>query len=84
MDLAKLYKVCTPQRHWETILVNAECVSGFKMLTPAPQVDFYFSLSLQLPREVLPAAARAAGRSITNTLVIVDLRGFGYVVPHFL
>ncbi|KAJ3571562.1 hypothetical protein NP233_g3671 [Leucocoprinus birnbaumii] len=55
MDLARLYKVCSPERHWETILVNAEC----------------------LPREVLPAATRAAGKSINNTLVIVDLKGFG-------
>lgn len=36
---------------------------------------------LQLPREVLPAAARTAGRNIGNTLVIVDLKGFGYVAP---
>ncbi|EKM84004.1 hypothetical protein AGABI1DRAFT_110608 [Agaricus bisporus var. burnettii JB137-S8] len=54
MDLSKLYKVCTPKRHWETVLANAEC----------------------LPREVLPAASRVAGRHIGTTLVIVDLKGF--------
>ncbi|PPQ65388.1 LOW QUALITY PROTEIN: hypothetical protein CVT26_000013 [Gymnopilus dilepis] len=26
MDLDKLYKSCTPERHWESILVNAECL----------------------------------------------------------
>jgi hypothetical protein len=34
---------------------------------------------IQLPREVLPAAARVAGRNIGNSLVIVDLKGFGYL-----
>jgi len=24
MDLNKLYKTCTPERHWQTVLVNAE------------------------------------------------------------
>ncbi|KAF8073686.1 CRAL-TRIO domain-containing protein [Lyophyllum atratum] len=24
MDLPKLYKVCTPEKHWQTVLVNAE------------------------------------------------------------
>jgi hypothetical protein len=37
------------------------------------------STFLQLPREVLPAAARAAGRNISTSLVIVDLKGFGYI-----
>jgi len=55
MDLTKLYKVCSPERHWETVLVNAE----------------------SLTREVLPASARAAGKPVGNTLVIVDLKGFG-------
>ncbi|PPQ69102.1 hypothetical protein CVT25_004599 [Psilocybe cyanescens] len=27
MDLTKLYKVCTPERHWETMIVNAECLT---------------------------------------------------------
>ncbi|KAF8967167.1 CRAL-TRIO domain-containing protein [Flammula alnicola] len=55
MNLGKLYKVCTPERHWQTFLVNAEC----------------------LTREVLPAAARAAGEPIGTAFVIVDLEGFG-------
>ena len=56
MDLPKLYKSCTPERHWQSVLVNAEL----------------------LPREVLPAASRQAGRPIGTTFVIVDLRGFRY------
>jgi hypothetical protein len=27
MDLPKLYTVCTPEKHWQTVLVNAESVS---------------------------------------------------------
>ncbi|KAF8195579.1 CRAL-TRIO domain-containing protein [Pholiota molesta] len=55
MNLNKLYEVCTPERHWQTFLVNAEC----------------------LTRECLPAASRAAGKSIGTAFVIVDLKGFG-------
>ncbi|KAF9463030.1 CRAL-TRIO domain-containing protein [Collybia nuda] len=55
MDLPKLHKTCTPEKHWQTILVNAE----------------------SLPREVLPAATRKAGKSISTVFVIVDLKGFG-------
>ena len=32
-----------------------------------------------LPREVLPAAAQAAGKPILGTCVVVDLSGFGCV-----
>jgi hypothetical protein len=56
--MPKLYKTMTPERHWQTIVVNAEA----------------------LTREVLPAASRAAGRRIEHTFVIVDLKGFGYVI----
>ncbi|KAL4253824.1 Phosphatidylinositol/phosphatidylcholine transfer [Pleurotus pulmonarius] len=55
MDLNKLYKECTPEKHWQTVLVNAE----------------------SLTREILPAASKAAGRTIGSVLVIVDLQGFG-------
>ncbi|KAJ7175842.1 CRAL-TRIO domain-containing protein, partial [Mycena filopes] len=54
VDFPKLYKSCTPERHWDSVLVNAEC----------------------LPREVLPACSRLAGRPIGSVLVIVDLKGF--------
>jgi hypothetical protein len=57
MDLPKLYKLCTPEKHWQTVLVNAE----------------------SLPREILPATSRKAGRPIGTVFVIVDLKGFGYV-----
>lgn len=56
MDVRKLYKVCSPQRHWESFLVNCEL----------------------LPREVLPACSRAAGKHIGGTFVIVDLKGFSF------
>lgn len=55
MNLSKLYKHCTPEKHWQTILVNAE----------------------SLPREILPAASRKAGKPIGSVFVIVDLKGFG-------
>ncbi|KAF8895522.1 CRAL-TRIO domain-containing protein [Infundibulicybe gibba] len=54
-DLAKLHAECTPERHWQSVIVNAE----------------------SLTREVLPGASRQAGHPIGNTLVIVDLKGFG-------
>lgn len=28
LDLPKLYTACTPEKHWQTILVNAESVSN--------------------------------------------------------
>lgn len=55
VDFPKLYKVCTPEKHWQTVLVNAE----------------------SLPREILPAATRKAGRPIGTVFVIVDLKDFG-------
>nr|GAT60294.1 predicted protein [Mycena chlorophos] len=54
VDFPKLYKTCTPERHFESLLVNAEC----------------------LPREVLPACTRVAGRPVSTVLVIIDLTGF--------
>ena len=33
-----------------------------------------------LPREVLPAAAEAAGKPVLGTCVVIDLSGFGYVL----
>ncbi|KAJ7109714.1 CRAL-TRIO domain-containing protein [Mycena crocata] len=54
VDFPKLYKTCTPERHWQSVIVNAEC----------------------LPREVLPASSRQAGRPIGTVFVIVDLKGF--------
>lgn len=58
INAAALYKAMTPERHWETVLANAE----------------------SLTREVTPACSVAAGRVINDVLVIVDLKGFGYVV----
>ncbi|CCM01875.1 uncharacterized protein FIBRA_03946 [Fibroporia radiculosa] len=55
INMPELYKHVTPEKFWQTIVVNAE----------------------SLTREVLPASARAAGRQIDGTFVIVDLRGFG-------
>ncbi|KAF5382552.1 hypothetical protein D9615_002843 [Tricholomella constricta] len=55
MNLPKLYKECTPEKHWQTVLVNAE----------------------SLPREILPAASRQAGKPVGTVFVIVDLKGFG-------
>ncbi|KAG5648433.1 hypothetical protein DXG03_005007 [Asterophora parasitica] len=55
MNLPKLYKECTPEKHWQTVLVNCE----------------------SLPREILPAASRKAGKPIGTVFVIVDLKGFG-------
>ncbi|KAJ6613348.1 CRAL-TRIO domain-containing protein [Mycena sp. CBHHK59/15] len=54
VDFPKLYQTCTPERHWHSLVVNAEC----------------------LPREVLPASSRQAGKPIGTVFVIVDLKGF--------
>ncbi|KAF9013290.1 CRAL-TRIO domain-containing protein, partial [Cyathus striatus] len=56
LDLTKLYKGCTPERHWTSVLVNAE----------------------SLVREVIPAAVRVSGKPIGQSLVIVDIKGFGF------
>jgi hypothetical protein len=55
MDIRKLYSHVTPARHWQSLLVNAEC----------------------LTREILPAAAKQAGKPINQVFVIVDLKDFG-------
>ena len=55
MNLPELYKHISPERHWQTVLVNAE----------------------SLTREILPASSKAAGRTIDQGFVIVDLKGFG-------
>jgi hypothetical protein len=54
LNLPELYKHISPERHWQTFLVNAE----------------------SLTREVLPASSKAAGRTIDQAFVIVDLKGF--------
>lgn len=54
INMQELYKHITPEKFWQTIVVNAE----------------------SLTREILPAAAQAAGKDITGTFVIVDLKGF--------
>lgn len=45
MDLDKLYKSCTPERHWESILVNAECVSE-SILVPVTLMPIKNDISL--------------------------------------
>lgn len=57
LNLPELYKTVTPERHWETLMVNCE----------------------YLPREVFPGASKVAGRPIDANLVVVDLKGFGWV-----
>lgn len=36
---------------------------------------------LQLSREVVPAAARQAGKELEEGLFILDLQNFGYALP---
>ncbi|KAG8214483.1 CRAL-TRIO domain-containing protein [Butyriboletus roseoflavus] len=63
--------------------VNVQSFSGlnlpelYKHVTPEKLVEFVIVNADALPREVLPAASRAAGRHIWQSLVIVDLKGFG-------
>jgi len=54
MNMPELYKHISPERHWQTVLVNCE----------------------SLTREILPASSKAAGRTIDQAFVIVDLKGF--------
>jgi hypothetical protein len=54
MDMPELYKHISPERHWQTVLVNCE----------------------SLTREILPASSKAAGHTIDQAFVIVDLKGF--------
>jgi len=58
MDLNKLYKSCTAEKHWQTVLVNAESVSSssFTAISPNPNhyslsnsyLEKYFLLHLEL------------------------------------
>lgn len=49
----------------------------YKHITPARFWQTIMVNAESLTREVLPASARAAGRHIDGTFVIVDLQGFG-------
>lgn len=51
----------------------------YKHVTPETLVESITVNADALTREVLPAASRAAGRCIDQSIVIADLRGFGYV-----
>ncbi|KAG9315901.1 CRAL-TRIO domain-containing protein [Chiua virens] len=52
----------------------------YKHVSPEKLVESIIVNADALTREVLPAASRAAGRHIEQSLVIVDLKGFGQVV----
>lgn len=77
VDMNKLYNHCTPERHWQTVLVNAESVSHLEgqrhFRTPTAKCT-----TIQLLREVLPATSRREGKEIDGALCIIDLQGFGY------
>ncbi|KAF8133658.1 CRAL-TRIO domain-containing protein [Boletus edulis] len=49
----------------------------YKHVAPETVVESVAVNGDALPREVFPAASRAAGRRIEQSLVIVDLKGFG-------
>ncbi|KAG6376972.1 CRAL-TRIO domain-containing protein [Boletus reticuloceps] len=49
----------------------------YKHVAPETVVESVVVNGDALPREVFPAASRAAGRRIEQSLVIVDLKGFG-------
>lgn len=49
----------------------------YKHVTPEKLVESIIVNADVLPREVFPAASRAAGRLINQSTVIVDLEGFG-------
>lgn len=52
-------------------------VELYKRITPERFWQAFLVNADSLTREVLPAAANAAGRPIEGTLVVVDLKGFG-------
>lgn len=49
----------------------------YKHVTPEKLVESIIVTADSLTREVLPAASRAAGRRIEQSVVIVDLQDFG-------
>jgi hypothetical protein len=63
--------------------VNIEFFGGlnlpelYKHITPEKLVESIIVTADALTREVLPAASRAAGRHIEQSVVIVNLEGFG-------
>jgi hypothetical protein len=52
----------------------------YKHVTPEKHWEAIVVNADSLTREVLPAASRAAGERIHQSIVIVDLKGFGFVV----
>ncbi|PCH34555.1 CRAL/TRIO domain-containing protein [Wolfiporia cocos MD-104 SS10] len=54
VNMPELYKLITPERFMQYIIVTAESI----------------------PREILPAASRAAGRQVEGQYLVVDLKGF--------
>jgi hypothetical protein len=55
----------------------------YKHVTPEKHWEAIVVNADSLTREVLPAASRAAGERIHQSIVIVDLKGFGFVVGAF-
>ncbi|KAG2010180.1 SEC14 cytosolic factor [Coprinopsis cinerea AmutBmut pab1-1] len=49
-----------------------------KLCPPQKHWEAVLVICESLPRELLPAASRAAGKSIEKAFVIVDLKGFGF------
>jgi hypothetical protein len=58
----------------------------YKHISPERFWQAFLVNAESLTREVLPAAASASGKPVDGALVIVDLKGFGYVSepsPHY-
>ena len=48
----------------------------YKRITPERFWWYIVSMAESIPREILPAASRAAGHQVDGTFLIVDLKGY--------
>lgn len=82
-NIISMYAEAVPYIEQKGRPVNIQFFGGlnlpelYKHVTPEKLVESIIVNADALPREVLPAASRAAGHRVEQSLVIVDLKGFG-------
>lgn len=64
MDLNKLYKSCTPERHWESIIVNAECVGEYILDPTTLLLNNHTSLLGRSSRPLLKLLESPSGQGL--------------------
>ena len=82
VDLNKLYNHCTPERHWQTVIVNAESVSRFKAKDISSQQSNVQRYSY-CERSFQPHAAKRVRKSKEPFSSLTSKALGTYCCPHF-